>query len=45
MSGDDYSSGSERRNKGKDKKKRRKLFPYKHGGKFRSRELNSKNNS
>jgi len=34
---DDYGY-SEKRNKGKDKSKRRKLFPYKHGGKWRSRE-------
>ena len=31
----DYSSGSERRNKGKDKKKESKKHPYKHGGKNR----------
>jgi len=43
MGGDDYSSGSERRNKGKDKKKKRKLFPYRHGGKFRSNDINSGN--
>ncbi|MEK6885730.1 MAG: hypothetical protein AABX17_02080 [Nanoarchaeota archaeon] len=35
---DDYSGGSERRNKGKDKKKNRKLFPYRHGGKWRTDE-------
>jgi len=29
---------SERRNKGKDKKKNRKRFPYKRGGKHRARE-------
>ncbi len=34
---DDYGY-SERRNKGKDKSKRRKLFPYRKGGKFRTRE-------
>jgi hypothetical protein len=32
----DYSSGSERRNKGKDKKKEKKKNPYKHGGKNRT---------
>jgi hypothetical protein len=37
--GDDYcSGGSERRNKGKDKFRKRKLFPYRKGGKFRTRE-------
>jgi hypothetical protein len=40
--GDDYGY-SQSRNKGKDKKKRRKLFPYKHGGKFRTNEINSEN--
>ena len=35
---DDYSGGSERRNKGKDKKKNRKLFPYRKGGKWRADE-------
>jgi len=34
---DDYCSG-ERRNKGKDKFRKRKLFPYRKGGKFRTRE-------
>jgi hypothetical protein len=43
MGDDDYSSGGERRNKGKDKKKRRRLFPYRHGGKFRANEINSGN--
>jgi hypothetical protein len=36
--GDDYCSGSERRNKGKDKFRKKKLFPYRKGGKFRTRE-------
>ena len=36
--GDDYSGGSERRNKGKDKKRNRKLFPYRKGGKWRADE-------
>jgi len=34
---EDYCCG-ERRNKGKDKFKRKKFFPYKKGGAFRSRE-------
>ena len=29
----------EQRSKKKDKKKRKKLFPYKHGGKYRSLDL------
>ena len=37
---DDYSMSSERRNKGKDKFKRRKLHPYKHGGKWRTDDAN-----
>ena len=37
---DDYSGGSEKRNKGKDKFKRRKLHPYRHGGKWRTDEAN-----
>jgi hypothetical protein len=32
---DDYSY-SEKRNKRKDKFKKKKFFPYKHGGKWRS---------
>ncbi len=39
---DDYCGGSERRNKGKDKLRRRKLFPYKKGGKWRTEEANKK---
>lgn len=35
---DDFYACSERRNKGKDKRKRRKMFPYKHGGKWRAEE-------
>ena len=35
--GDDYGY-SESRNKGKNKLKKRKLFPYRKGGKFRTRE-------
>ena len=31
-----YSSGSEKRNKGKDKKKEKKKHPYKVGGRARS---------
>jgi hypothetical protein len=38
--GDDYCCGSERRNKGKDKRKNRKLFPYRKGGKWRSEDAN-----
>ena len=34
---DDYGYG-EKRNKGKEKFKRRKLFPYRKGGKYRTRE-------
>ena len=34
----DYTSGSEKRNKGKDKKRNKKKHPYKKGGKFRSFE-------
>jgi hypothetical protein len=34
---DDYCSG-ERRNKSKDKFRKKKLFPYKKGGAFRTRE-------
>ena len=34
----DYDSGSERRNKGKDKKKNRKKFPYRIGGRRRTEE-------
>jgi hypothetical protein len=30
---------SEKRNKGKDKRKKRKLFPYKKGGKHRTEEI------
>lgn len=33
---DDYAC-SEKRNKGRDKFKRRKLFPYRRGGKFRTK--------
>jgi len=33
---DDYCC-SEKRSKGKDKFKRRKLFPYRRGGKFRTK--------
>lgn len=40
MSDDYYSGGSEKRNKGKDKRKKRKMFPYRHGGKWRSEEAN-----
>jgi len=29
---------NEKRSKRKDKKKNKKRFPYKHGGKFRARE-------
>jgi hypothetical protein len=29
---------SERRNKSKDKRRNKKKFPYKHGGKFRTKE-------
>ena len=36
---DDYGY-SEKRNKGKDKFKRKKWHPYKHGGKFRTEEAN-----
>jgi hypothetical protein len=36
---DDYGY-SEKRSKGKDKFKRKKFFPYKHGGKFRVNEAN-----
>ena len=32
----DYSSGAERRNKGKDKRKEKKKHPYSKGGKNRS---------
>jgi len=35
---EDYSCGSERRNKAKDKFRNRKKFPYRRGGKFRTRE-------
>jgi hypothetical protein len=35
----DYSSGCERRNKGKDKKKDKKRNPYKSGGKYRSTKI------
>ncbi len=35
----DYTSGSEKRNKGKDKKRNKKKHPYKKGGKFRSFEI------
>lgn len=35
----DYSSGSERRNKGKDKKREKKKHPYTHGGKNRTVNL------
>jgi hypothetical protein len=38
MGDDYYSGGSERRSKKKDKLKRKKLHPYKHGGKWRSQE-------
>lgn len=34
---------SEQRNKNKDKKRKKKLFPYKIGGKFRTNEKVSKN--
>lgn len=34
---DEYGCG-ERRSKKKDKKKRRKLFPFRHGGAMRTRE-------
>lgn len=37
---DEYSSGSEKRNKGKDKFKRKKFHPYKHGGKWRVEDAN-----
>lgn len=40
--GDDYGF-SERRNKGKDKFRKKKLFPYKKGGKWRVEEANKKN--
>ncbi|MFH1585557.1 MAG: hypothetical protein ABIB79_02230 [archaeon] len=33
------SGDSERRNKGKDKKKNRKKHPYRKGGRFRSTEI------
>lgn len=33
---------SEKRSKGKDKFKRKKFFPYKHGGKFRVEEAGKK---
>jgi hypothetical protein len=35
----DYSSGSEKRNKGKHKRKERKKHPYSKGGKYRSAEI------
>ena len=35
---DDYAC-SEKRSKKGDKFKRKKFFPYKHGGKFRTEEL------
>jgi len=37
----DFGFG-ERRNKSKDKKKRRKLFPYKKGGKHRTESIGVK---
>jgi len=40
---EDYCCGSERRNKGKDKFKRKKFFPYKKGGKWRTEEANKNN--
>ena len=40
---DDYGY-SERRNKGKDKRRERKKHPYRAGGKFRTIELESKKN-
>jgi hypothetical protein len=42
MPKDFYSSGSEKRSKKKDKFKRKKFFPYKHGGKWRTEEANKK---
>jgi len=38
----DYSSGSERRNKSKDKRKEKKKHPYAKGGKNRSRDFSKK---
>ena len=34
----DYSSGSERRNKGKDKRREKKKYPYRKGGNKRAEE-------
>ena len=40
---DDYTSGgSERRNKGKDKRRDKKKHPYRSGGGNRSRDLGGK---
>lgn len=38
----DYSSGAERRNKGKDKRREKKKHPYSHGGKNRSVDISKK---
>lgn len=37
---DDYSGGSEKRNKKKWKFKERKKHPYRHGGKWRAEDAN-----
>jgi len=42
MGDDYYSGGSERRGKKKDKFKRKKLHPYKRGGKWRAQEMAKK---
>jgi hypothetical protein len=42
MGDDYYSGGLERRGKKKDKFKRKKLHPYKHGGKWRAQEIAKK---
>ena len=39
---EEYSSGSERRNKGKDKFRNKKKYPYRKGGKWRTEEANRK---
>jgi hypothetical protein len=38
----DYSSGCEKRNKGKSKRKEKKKHPYSKGGKHRSDEIKKK---
>ena len=37
----DYSSGSDKRNKGKDKRKEQKKHPYTHGGKNRAANIST----